>query len=57
MVVWFFVLEVPLNILEGINFKLFVTALLYVDDIEYLEPIEILDKFKIRDYFQTELKF
>ena len=50
-----------LNILDGINFKLFVTALLYIDDIEdddigYLEPIENLDKAKIRDYFQIELK-
>jgi len=50
-----------LNILEGINFKLFATALLYIDDIEdddigYLEPTENLDKVKIRDYFQIELK-
>jgi len=49
-----------LNILEGINFKLFAVALVYVDDIEddnidYLEPIELLDKLVIRDFFQKEL--
>lgn len=53
--------ECSLNILEGINFKLFAVALVYIDDIdddniEYLEPIENLDKFKIRDFFQVELK-
>lgn len=52
--------ECSLNILEGINFKLFAVALVYVDDIEdddiqYLEPIEELDKIKIRDFFQKEL--
>ena len=53
--------EYSLNILEGINFKLFSVALIYVDDIEddnidYLEPIEKLDKIKIRNFFQKELK-
>ena len=52
--------EHGLNILTGINFKLFAVALVYVDDIEddnidYLEPIEKLDKIKIRDFFQNEL--
>ena len=50
-----------LNILEGINFKLFAVALVYVDDIEdddigYLDPVEKLDKIKIRDFFQERLK-
>ncbi len=54
------VFECSLNILEGINFKLFSVALVYTDDIEddnieYLEPIEILSKEKIRDFFQFEL--
>jgi len=49
-----------LDIVEGINFKLFAVAILYVDDIEddnieYLEPIEILDKKAIRNFFQKEL--
>ena len=47
-------------IVEGINFKLFVIALLYIDDIEddnikYLEPKEIISKEKIRDFFQVRL--
>ncbi len=54
------VYECSLNILEGINFKLFSIALVYTDDIEddnieYLEPIEILSKEQIRDFFQFEL--
>lgn len=54
------VFECSLDILDGINFKLFSVALLYTDDIEddhivYLEPIEILSKEKIRDFFQKEL--
>ena len=49
-----------LNVVEGLNFKLFAVALLYIDDIEdddneYLEPIESLDKIKIRDFFEYEL--
>ncbi len=49
-----------LNIVEGINFKLFVVALLYIDDIEdekieYLEPIEVIDIKKIRDFFEEKL--
>ena len=48
------------DILDGINFKLFVTALLYVDDIEdddidYLEPIEKISKEEIRDFFEKKL--
>jgi len=54
------VFKCSLDVLEGINFKLFSVALLYTDDIEddniaYLEPIEILTKEQIRDFFQLEL--
>jgi len=54
------VFKCSLDVLEGINFKLFSVALLYTDDIEddnieYLEPIEILTKEQIRDFFQFEL--
>ena len=54
------VFECSLDVLEGINFKLFSVALLYTDDIEddnieYLEPIELLSKEKIRDFFQLQL--
>jgi len=49
-----------LDIVEGINFKLFAVALLYIDDIEdenieYLEPIEVVDTAKIRDFFEQKL--
>jgi len=52
--------EHSLNVLEGINFKLFTVALLYTDDIEddniaHLEPVEVLSKEKIRAYFETRL--
>ena len=55
------IFECSLNVLDGINFKLFAVALLYTDDIEddnisYLEPIEILSKEKIRAYFEMRLK-
>lgn len=54
------IFECSLNVLDGINFKLFAVALLYTDDIEdenieCLEPIEILSKEKIRDFFEFEL--
>lgn len=54
------VFECSLNILEGINFKLFSVAIVYTDDIEddsidYLEPIENISKEKIRDFFQSQL--
>lgn len=54
------IFECSLNILEGINFKLFAVALVYIDDIkddniEYLKPIESLNKMQIRDFFQAEL--
>ena len=46
-----------LDVLEGINFKLFTVAILYTDDIEddnitYLDPVEKLSKEQIRDYFE-----
>jgi len=49
-----------LDVLDGINFKLFSVALLYTDDIEddaieYLEPKEVLSKEKIRVYFEERL--
>ena len=52
--------ECSLEVLEGINFKLFSVALVYTDDIEddnieYLEPVEILSKEEIRDFFQFQL--
>lgn len=55
------VYECSLNVLDGINFKLFAVALVYVDDIEddnisHLKPIEILDKGKIRNFFQSKLR-
>jgi len=54
------VFKCSLDVLDGINFKLFAVALLYTDDIEddnidYLEPLEILTKEDIRDFFQNEL--
>ena len=54
------VFQCSLNVLEGINFKLFCVAILYIDDIEddninYLEPIEVLSKEKIRDFFERRL--
>ena len=53
--------ECGLDVVEGVNFKLFSVALLYIDDIEddnidYLEPVEVLTKEKIRDFFQLELE-
>jgi len=52
--------ECSLNVLEGINFKLFSVALVYTDDIEddtieYLAPIEKIKKEEIRDFFQYQL--
>lgn len=53
--------EYSLDVLDGINFKLFSVALLYTDDIEddnieYLEPMEVVSKEKIRAYFEMRLK-
>ena len=54
------VFESSLDVIDGVNFKLFTVALLYIDDIddddiEYLEPVEVIDKKEIRDFFQTKL--
>jgi len=53
--------ELSKNTLEGINFKLFASALLYIDDIEdenidYLMPKERITLKEIRNYFENELK-
>lgn len=50
-----------LNIMKGVNFKLFAIALTYIDDLEddninHLEPVASLDKKKIRAFFQKELQ-
>jgi len=52
--------EYSLDVLDGINFKLFSVVLLYTDDIEddnieYLEPMEVVGKEKIRAYFEMRL--
>jgi predicted nucleotidyltransferase component of viral defense system len=49
------------EILDGINFKLFVGALLYIDDIEdeninHLCPVEKLTLGEIRSFFEEQLK-
>ena len=49
-----------LDVVDGINFKLFSVALLYTDDIEddnigYLEPVKVVTKEKIRAYFEMRL--
>jgi len=54
------IFECSLDVLEGINFKLFTVALVYIDDIEddnigYLNPVEVLSKEDIRDFFQREI--
>lgn len=48
------------DIIEGINFKLFASALVYIDDIKddninHLEPAKQLSKQDIRSFFETEL--
>jgi len=47
-------------ILDGVTYKLFVTALLYIDDIEddsieHLEPKERLTKAQIRSFFEKRV--
>ena len=53
--------EISKDIVEGINFKLFASALLYIDDIEdeninHLEPKQNLSLHEIRDFFEKELQ-
>lgn len=48
------------KVVEGVTYKLFITALLYVDDIEddaidYLEPREKITKKAIRDFFEKRV--
>jgi hypothetical protein len=48
------------TIVEGVTYKLFVTALLYIDDIEdddisYLLPKEKLTKVQIRAFFEKRV--
>lgn len=48
-------------IINGLNFKLFTTALLYLDDIEednisHLSPKENISKEEIADFFKNEIK-
>jgi predicted nucleotidyltransferase component of viral defense system len=54
------VYEMSKDIVEGINFKLFASALMYIDDIEdeninHLEPKEKLSLYEIRGFFEKEL--
>ena len=49
------------NILDGINFKLFITALVFIDDIEdedidYLKPQENITLKDIQTYFEKQVK-
>lgn len=49
------------KIVEGVTYKLFITALLYMDDIEdddidYLEPKEKITKKAIRDFFEKRIQ-
>ena len=49
------------DVLDGINFKLFINALIYIDDIEdenitYLEPIKNISLFEIRDKIEQKIK-
>jgi predicted nucleotidyltransferase component of viral defense system len=53
--------ELSKDYLDGINFKLFATALIYIDDIEdeniaHLNPTYKLTLKQIRDFFEKELK-
>jgi len=54
------IFDLSKEILDGINFKLFATALLYIDDIEdenidHLEPVEKITLKDIRYFFEKEL--
>ncbi len=49
------------EILDGINLKLFISALLFIDDIEdenldYLELMEKISLKEIRDFFEIQIK-
>ena len=54
------IFKVSENIVEGVTYKLLVTALLYIDDIEdddisYLLPKEKLTKIQIRSFFEKRV--
>lgn len=54
------VFDVSKNIVEGINYKLFLVALLYIDDIEddnieHLKPKEKINKKQIREFFEKRI--
>ena len=55
------IFELSKDILNGINLKLFVTALTFIDDIEdekldYLKPAKKLSLKEIREFFEEKIK-
>ncbi|WP_041223554.1 hypothetical protein [Deferribacter desulfuricans] len=55
------IFELSKDILNGINLKLFITALTFIDDIEdekldYLKPVKKLSLKEIRDFFEEKIK-
>ena len=55
------IFELSKDVLDGINLKLFNSALLYIDDIEdenirHLKPIENISLKEIREVFETKIK-
>lgn len=55
------IFELSRDILNGINFKIFITALTFIDDIEdekldYLKPVKKLSLKEIRDFFEEKIK-
>ena len=55
------IFELSKDVLDGINLKLFNSALLYIDDIEdenirHLKPIENISLKEIRGVFETKIK-
>ncbi|WP_423303406.1 nucleotidyl transferase AbiEii/AbiGii toxin family protein [Deferribacter thermophilus] len=55
------IFELSKDILNGINLKLFITALTFIDDIEdekldYLKPVKELSLKEIRDFFEEKIK-
>ncbi len=55
------IFDLSQNILDGINLKLFISALIFIDDIEdekldYLKPIKKLSLNEIRSFFERRIK-
>jgi len=55
------IFELSRDILNGINFKIFITALTFIDDIkdeklDYLKPVKKLSLKEIRDFFEEKIK-